>query len=115
MRSDWALADKLAAWNERRLLRDLYDAYFLSSRLGATPHAAQLDSRLARIDSRHPSLKGRKKMTRGQFATELLETAEGLSDEMVREELGGVFPMAELAGLAVRIRAQMVKLAEGMR
>ncbi len=30
-----ALAHKLAAWNERRLVRDLYDAWFLSARIGA--------------------------------------------------------------------------------
>ena len=29
-----ALAHKLALWNERRLIRDLYDCYFLSGRLG---------------------------------------------------------------------------------
>ncbi len=34
---DHALAHKLAAWNERRLLRDLYDCYFLAQRLGESP------------------------------------------------------------------------------
>ena len=29
-----ALAHKLAAWNERRLARDLYDCYFLAARAG---------------------------------------------------------------------------------
>ena len=46
-----ALAHKLAAWNERRLVRDLYDAWFLSARIGAKVDDAVLDERLRRIDS----------------------------------------------------------------
>ncbi len=38
LRPDTALAHKLAAWNERRLARDLYDCYFLASRLGEKPN-----------------------------------------------------------------------------
>lgn len=47
MALDYALAHKLAAWNERRLLRDLYDGYFLAGRLGETPVREVLDQRLA--------------------------------------------------------------------
>src|SRR4030095_4494632 len=41
-----ALADELAAWNERRLYRDLYDVYFLHSRIGAV---ADLQTLMARL------------------------------------------------------------------
>ncbi len=47
MSPDWALARKLAAWNERRLLRDLYDVYFFAARLDELPDGEVLDRRLA--------------------------------------------------------------------
>jgi hypothetical protein len=40
---DVALAHKLAAWNERRLIRDLYDVYFFISRVGVEPHMKHLN------------------------------------------------------------------------
>ncbi|MEK7703625.1 MAG: nucleotidyl transferase AbiEii/AbiGii toxin family protein, partial [Myxococcota bacterium] len=52
-----ALAHKLAAWNERRLLRDLYDSYFLSARVGASPDRDTLTARLQHVRSRLPQLR----------------------------------------------------------
>jgi len=49
MSASWALAHKLAAWNERRLLRDLYDCYFFVARLGELPDIGELRNRLAKI------------------------------------------------------------------
>lgn len=112
MALDSALAHKLAAWNERRLLRDLFDSYFLHERLGATPDMAVLDDRLARIESRLPGLKKRKTMTRAEFATQLRTAADALSDDALRAELGPVLPADELAGLAPRVRAAVVRIAE---
>ena len=49
MRFDVMLAHKLMAWNERRLMRDLYDAYFICKNLNATPNLDVLRARLQDI------------------------------------------------------------------
>lgn len=111
---EWALANKLAAWNERRLLRDLYDAYFLSVRLGAAPDLEVLDRRLAKIESRLPRLAKLRRMTRAEFAAELRAALDGLTERAVRDELAPVLPPDELAALPPRIRNAVVRLAEGL-
>jgi predicted nucleotidyltransferase component of viral defense system len=114
MALDCALAHKLAAWNERRLLRDLYDCYFLTARLGEVPDMQVLDRRLARVESRLPQLKKQKHMTRAELATELRAAADALDDAAVDQQLAAVLPAAELVGLKPRIRAAVVKIAEGL-
>ena len=112
MSPDWALAHKLAAWNERRLLRDLYDCYFFSARLNERPALKVLDRRLASFSSRIPRLRKRKSMTRVEFAAELRAAAAALSQDRLAAELGGLLPSEELAGLATRIKAASTGLAE---
>lgn len=107
-----ALADKVAAWNERRLWRDLYDVYFLGVRLGVTPDWEALDRRLARIESRLPRLARRKKMTRGELAAELRLALDDLDEVALQNELAPILPASELAGLGPRIRSAVVRLAE---
>jgi predicted nucleotidyltransferase component of viral defense system len=105
-----ALSHKIAAWNERRLARDLYDCYFLSSRAKASPDLDILDLRLTKIQSRLPRLKKQRRMSRPQLADELRKTVAALSDTELEEELAGLLPPEELAGLTVRIRAAMEEL-----
>ena len=112
MNLDLALAHKLAAWNERRLLRDLYDCHFLAVRLGATPAAAVLDARLARIESRRPELRERKKMSRQELAAELRAFVQAFTQSAVDRELGPTLPAVEMAGLLPRLRSAAVRLAE---
>lgn len=112
MAPDCALAHKLAAWNERRLLRDLYDAYFLTVRIGAKPDLSILAKRLARIESRHPAVRGRRKMRASELAAELRAEVEAIPDKRVREELAPLLPPDELAGLIPRIRSAIVRIAE---
>ncbi len=107
-----ALAHKLAAWNERRLLRDLYDCMFLSARVGATPDGDVLDARLSKIESRLPGMSGRRKMSRAELAAALREAVAELSDSEGERGLSGIVPPEELPGLALRIRASIVKLAD---
>ncbi len=107
-----ALSHKLAAWNERRLLRDLYDCTFLSARAGAAPDEEVLNARLSRIESRLPSLRRRRTMSRAELAAELRDGVAGLSDGDCERELSGLLPADELAGLAFRIRAAVAKLAD---
>lgn len=107
-----ALSHKLAAWNERRLLRDLYDCTFLSARAGAAPDDDVLDARLSKIESRLPGMRKRRAMSRAELAAELRDKVAGLSDDDCQRELSGLLPAAELAGLALRIRAGVTKLAD---
>lgn len=109
---DTALAHKLAAWNERRLLRDLYDCYFISARLGEYPHQETLEARLAKFRSRLPKLKSRRRMTKADLARALREAAQGVTEASIAEELAPLLPESELAGLDVRLRAAVVGLAE---
>lgn len=107
-----ALAHKLGAWNERRLVRDLYDIYFLSSRLGTRPDVETLDGRLARVESRLPMWKGRKSLSRAEFSAELRGAAGALSERDIQQGLAPLLPAGELAGLRLRLRAALVGLAE---
>lgn len=112
MALDCALAHKLAAWNERRLLRDLYDCYFLAGRLGEKPDLDVLDRRLARVESRLPRLKKRKRMTRVELASELRAAADSLTENALRDELAPILPPEELVALVPRIRPAIVRIAE---
>jgi len=112
MHFDTALAEKLAAWNERRLVRDLYDCHFLVHRLGARLDLQTLERRLSRIDSRLPELRKRKRMTPGELAEELRSRLTSLTKESVEAEIGALLPPEELAGLAPRIRVSVSRLID---
>ncbi|MCB9508517.1 MAG: nucleotidyl transferase AbiEii/AbiGii toxin family protein [Myxococcales bacterium] len=109
---DTALAHKLGAWCERRLLRDLYDGYFLFARLDERPDLAVLDARLADVRSRIPKLRKRKVMSRADLARELREAAATLDGAAIAEELAPLLPQAELAGLSLRLRSALIRLAD---
>jgi len=106
-----ALANKLAAWNERRLVRDLYDIWFLLQ-MGITPDretmAARLRkpdySRLVKTADRFPG------KTVEEFFEFVRNRAARLRDVQVQEELSDYLPSAEREGLAMQIRAALVKL-----
>lgn len=106
-----ALAHKLATWNERRLSRDLYEAYFLEAHAGATPDLDVLDARLAEIESRLPKLRAKRHMSRTDFASELRGAAQELTDDDLARELSGLMSPTELTGLAIRIRVAVERLA----
>ena len=102
-----ALAHKLAAWNERRLIRDLYDAYFFVARVGVAPDPAVLEDRLRDIRSRRPELKRTKTMTIAEFKAVLSEALATLTDDELDGELGGLLPPVARAGLSMRIRVAL--------
>lgn len=107
-----ALAHKIAAWNERRLARDLYDAYFLFARAGVTPHLSTLDLRLSSVQSRLPRLKKKKRMTREELVAALVEEVDALDEAGLK---GLAVDPAELAGLALRMQTQLRRLIETLR
>ncbi len=106
-----ALADKMAAWNERRLVRDVYDIWFYL-RMGVWPDEKTLKKRLAKPDysrlvSKADYFKGE---TAADFYAFLREVAIGLNDEDIEAELSDYLPPEEMAGLAMRFRAELAKL-----
>lgn len=106
-----ALAEKMAAWNERRLIRDLYDIWFYL-RMGVSPDVPTLEKRLAKPEySRRIKQSDRfKGKTAAVFYTYLREAAQTLTDESIQVELSDYLPAEEIAGLAMRFRAELVKL-----
>lgn len=106
-----ALADKMAAWNERRLVRDIYDIWFFL-RMGVRPDRPTLEKRLAspaysRLVRASDHFGGK---SADSFFEFLRQAALRLDDRTIEAELGDYLPAEELAGLAMRIRAAMAKL-----
>lgn len=115
MSPELAMAHKLAAWNERRLMRDLYDCYFFVGRLNVNPDLAVLAERLQTIESRIPAIHKRKSMTIGELTQQLEAVNSGLNHASLRAELGGLIPDVELAGLDLRMKAGISRLLEFLR
>ena len=104
MSLDIALAHKLAAWNERRLFRDLYDAYYLLEVQMVSPDMETLVARLKKIESRLPKMKKIRAMSLSKFFGELRLEAAQLTQSDLDSELAGVLDEVELAGLAYKLK-----------
>ncbi len=117
MRFDVALANKLAAWNERGLMRDLYDAYFINKHLNQTPHIPTLTTRLQKINyarrMKNSSLP--KSMTLSIFLDRLENKIRDLTDEALQEELRDSMGQDQLAGLSYKIKVTLIPMIESMR
>ena len=112
MRFDVALAHKLAAWNERRLIRDLYDAVFLSRMIGVMPDMQTLLERLVKSSKVRKKRKHIMASTVEELQTYLISAVSNLSVDEVVEELGYQFAPEEMAGLDKRIRAGIMELSD---
>ncbi len=111
---DSALAHKLAAWNERGLVRDLYDAYYLCVILRAKPDVKVLKQRLAHVERRK---KGAKPMVMSidDFIDNLESAARDLTEDTVKNELRDYMQQEELAGLDRKIIGGISKVVEYLR
>ncbi len=112
MAVDVAFSHKLAAWNERRLHRDLFDCYFLYQVQNQLPNMQVLQARLHKIESRIPKYKKIKSMDLEKFARVLQENAQLLTDKKLRDELQGVFDDSEFIGLSNRMKTAIHRLAQ---
>lgn len=111
MNTDVALANKMAAWNERRLIRDIYDIWFLLQ-MHAKPDRATLEARL-----RNPSysrLVKAQDVFQGKTCEEFYNFLRGhivnLSDEQIASELSDYLPPAQTSGLGLLFRAALARL-----
>jgi predicted nucleotidyltransferase component of viral defense system len=109
---DVSMANKLAAWNERALVRDLYDLYFLYAMVKAKPDMAVLEKRLAKVAST-PRNKNPRCMTLEQLVTKLRKRLTELSDDDMLE-LSDYLPGNELQGLETKIRAQLLQFCDAL-
>ncbi|MCD4654731.1 nucleotidyl transferase AbiEii/AbiGii toxin family protein [bacterium] len=106
-----ALANKIAAWNERRLIRDLYDIWFFLQ-MYVEPDHATLEKRLrkpnySRLIRPADHFTGR---TCSEFYTFMRERVAMLSDETFDVELSDYLPSKEIVGLSAFIRSALVRL-----
>jgi hypothetical protein len=112
---DMALAHKLAAWVERRLLRDLYDAAFMKSVLGVVPDMSTLLQRLSAVSLRQKRDARKISMSLQEFI-DLLDDATGsLQQKEVDEELRDYFLPEQLPGLSMKIRVGVSQLLDFLK
>lgn len=106
-----ALAHKLAAWNERGLVRDLFDVYFMAIILNISPDPKVLKQRLAKIERR---TKGAKpdNMTMSDFVRKLKTAADDLTPAKVSNELRDYMSPEELPGLDLKIAGGLRKIID---
>ena len=109
---DVAMASKLAAWNERLLVRDLYDLYFYYVMVQAMPNLNVLEKRLQKVAST-PRNKNPKQMTLEQLVSKLRHTLTSLSSEDMLE-LADYLPGDELQSLEIKIRAQLLLFCDAL-
>ena len=106
-----ALANKMAAWNERRLIRDIYDVWFLLQ-MNAKPDVATLEKRL-RKPAYSPMVRKQDRCpgrTCGEFYDFVRGQVAKLSDEQIANELSDYLPPDETTGLAMHFRAALARL-----
>lgn len=109
MKPEIALAHKIAAWNERRILRDLYDIYFWYGVQKVFPDLEILKERLSKVESRIPRLSKIKTMTMSQLCEQLEEQISKLTQVDIDRELSSV-DISQRAALEVVLRAQIRSL-----
>lgn len=109
MRFDVALSNKIGAWLERGLYRDLYDIFYWAGIQKAAPHWPTLIGRLEKLKPR----KGLpKSCTLEQLAERLEAAAVGLQEGLLRQELTTTLPESEFTGLVPRLRSVLVGFAQ---
>ena len=102
-----AFAHKIAAWNERELLRDLFDIYQYNTILMVKPNMKVLQKRLAKVRT---YFKTKPAKSLKELKAKLLFAADNLSEQRM-QELKPLLPEAELAGLRFRLVAAVRELS----
>jgi len=111
MKPEIDLAHKIAAWNERRLLRDLYDIYFWFGVQKVSPDLGVLSERLKTVQSRIPSLRKKKTMSMNELCATLGDQLSKVTQEDIDRELTSV-DVSERAGLEAVMKGQVRRLLD---
>jgi predicted nucleotidyltransferase component of viral defense system len=112
MRFDIALAHKIAAWNERGLIRDLYDCSFMVDVLAVHPNLSILKQRLARSELRIGRKTKKITMSTAELVNKIRDNLASLTQRMVEEQMRDYMVNSELPGLEKKIRIGINKLIE---
>ncbi len=107
----YALAHKLAAWNERELIRDLYDVYYMTVILNVKPHREVLKQRLSKVEPRN-SHKKKYCMTIDEFIRKLDRCAQSLTQNAASTEMRDYLSTIELPGLDRKIIGGINRIIE---
>lgn len=103
-----ALANKMAAWNERRLIRDIYDIWFFLQ-MGVKPDEETLKTRLRKpVYSRLVKKKDRfPGTTTGEFYDFLRRHVSALTDADVESAMTDYLHADEIPGLTMQFKAAL--------
>jgi len=108
----YAMANKMAAWNERRLIRDIYDIWFFC-RMNTRPDEETLKKRLlkpaySRSVKKSAYFKG---SSTEDFYDLIRNYCASLTDADIEKELSDYLPASEITGLSDMFRAAFVNLS----
>lgn len=103
-----ALSHKLAAWNERRLWRDVHDLWFLHSLRNIDLDLPTLAARLEHVVPRRGKPRS---MTFDELSLELRRAADEVDATKVLAELGDTLPSSDFAGIEQRLATTLSRLA----
>lgn len=101
-----AFAHKIAAWNERELMRDLYDIYQYETVFGISPNMGILELRLKKARS-YANIKAAKDLS--SLSSKLGKAAAELNESAL-QELEPLLSAEELAGLGLRMKPALKSL-----
>ena len=105
-----AFAHKIAAWNERELMRDFYDVYQYESLFSTAPNMEILYKRLKSARS-YKNVVAAKNI--GALVEKMRKCAENLTESSF-SELVPLLDAVELAGLSFRMRPSILALCDKM-
>ena len=113
MKHEIALANKLAAWIERRLVRDLYDAYYFYRFVNIRPDLETLSTRLKKLNYADKILKKNapKSLTLKAFCDLLSSELRLLNDKTIKSGLVNIEPKL-LPGLLLKIRSALLEMVD---
>lgn len=115
MSYDVMMAHKMAAWNERRLIRDLYDIDYIFTYLNVLPDIKTLKERLMKVVYRDKRLKKEAtKMSIIDYLEKLKTHVATLEQKEIDAELSDSLSKEERAGLHMNIRAGINRLITKM-
>lgn len=113
MSLDWALAHKIAAWNERELMRDIYDIYFLHSVLKTLPDLEVLKKRLEKVNRRNQMKKSQiKKMSLKELKEKIENYANEITQKEITDGLQDILGPQERVGLDKKIKMSLASLKD---
>lgn len=103
-----AFAHKMAAWYERRLLRDIYDMYLLLD-MGVKPDATTLAGRLVRPTFARNVNPGAEVQDVESLYQFLRSQVEALTAQDLTEELRSILSAEDLLGLDLKIKSCLLR------